>query len=458
MNRRRHWITLVGLAALDCSWCSTHQPTTAAVCYVSLTPASAIVEVGHSVPFGAVGQMPDWTACTASITWMATGGTVGPGGIYTAGPSVGSFQVTASAGSGQSVTAPVTVVAGGKDEVVLVDDLLTTALDASPPASSGLSVTLEDLAPAGTESVILVSAQTSPTECSTYMVRRVGEFLFNNLLTIVPPCRDEIVTFSIDDPVVLDEGDGDAGGIWSDVGGETRPIKLGSGLREVPIVVWVTIGTVNGDDVVTRVKNDFQTASFLFNANRTGIVLAPEIKEPYRAPESIDPNAAEWSWCTKPVAHYQSGTINVYYVDNVSAFYANDLGRHCRDVDWNLIYIWISASSETTLPHELGHAFSLNHTGDAGIGLYGTEFTKVNLMWQGEIKRTTLSLGQAFRITLEANSALAKNGIWQGTTRECACRIAGVGTMCPGMASPSNQTLIQQSSSDGACPSLGKAW
>ncbi len=76
---------------------------------VSIQPGSASVAVGEQQQFSAT-----VTGTTnTSVNWTASGGTITPAGMYTAGSSTGSFQVTATsaADSSQSAQVAVTVTA-----------------------------------------------------------------------------------------------------------------------------------------------------------------------------------------------------------------------------------------------------------------------------------------------------------------------------------------------------------
>ncbi len=85
------------------------QPTLAAVV---VSPASATVAAGAQVQFTAAGKLSDGSTVEIGVTWTATGGTIDAGGLYTAGASPGTFQVTAtSVSAGLSATATVTVTA-----------------------------------------------------------------------------------------------------------------------------------------------------------------------------------------------------------------------------------------------------------------------------------------------------------------------------------------------------------
>ncbi|HWA56747.1 MAG TPA: hypothetical protein VG692_05800 [Gemmatimonadales bacterium] len=68
-------------------------PTLAAVV---VTPATATVAVGATQQFSASGRMSDGSTGTVQVTWLATGGTITTGGLYTAGSTAGTFRVIAT--------------------------------------------------------------------------------------------------------------------------------------------------------------------------------------------------------------------------------------------------------------------------------------------------------------------------------------------------------------------------
>ncbi len=86
---------------------------------IVLLPASATVRVGQTRQFSASGYDTDGIEVAISPTWSATGGTITPNGLYTAGSQPGSFIATATA-EGISKSAPVTISAGQLTRVATV--------------------------------------------------------------------------------------------------------------------------------------------------------------------------------------------------------------------------------------------------------------------------------------------------------------------------------------------------
>ena len=81
-----------------------------AVAEVSLTPSSALLPIGGSRRFVAVGRSGDGTAVGMSPRYVATGGTISTDGLYQAGRSPGSYQVIAmDSANGMADTSAITI-------------------------------------------------------------------------------------------------------------------------------------------------------------------------------------------------------------------------------------------------------------------------------------------------------------------------------------------------------------
>jgi parallel beta-helix repeat protein len=84
-------------------------PTLAAIV---LTPASVSLQTGATQQFSASGRMSDGSTASVTVGFSATGGTISPSGLYTAGQNGGGFRVIATLSGGSLAdTAAVTVSA-----------------------------------------------------------------------------------------------------------------------------------------------------------------------------------------------------------------------------------------------------------------------------------------------------------------------------------------------------------
>ncbi len=100
---------------------------------VELTPGSAVLESGGVAQFSALGRMSDGGDSTISVSWSATGGTITPQGLFTAGSAAGQFSVTAAlVGGSLSASAGVTITS----QPVVDVTLLPAATGQHPAAGS----------------------------------------------------------------------------------------------------------------------------------------------------------------------------------------------------------------------------------------------------------------------------------------------------------------------------------
>ncbi len=77
---------------------------------LTVTPETATVGGGLQQLFTAVGRLTDGDLVSVGVTWTATGGSIDAGGLYTAGNTPGTFQVTAThSTTGMTATATVTI-------------------------------------------------------------------------------------------------------------------------------------------------------------------------------------------------------------------------------------------------------------------------------------------------------------------------------------------------------------
>ena len=84
--------------------------TGAILARMSLSPTSAGVIAGGTVQFSVSGRMSDSTIVTPSVNYTSTGGSITSGGLYTAGPTAGTYRVIATQVGGiLADSSPVTI-------------------------------------------------------------------------------------------------------------------------------------------------------------------------------------------------------------------------------------------------------------------------------------------------------------------------------------------------------------
>jgi hypothetical protein len=82
---------------------------------VAVTPGSLSLTAAATQPFTAVGVLSDSSTAPIGVTWHATGGSIDPSGLYTAGTAGGSFRVVATSTDGTLAdTAAVSVTASAE--------------------------------------------------------------------------------------------------------------------------------------------------------------------------------------------------------------------------------------------------------------------------------------------------------------------------------------------------------
>jgi hypothetical protein len=90
----------------------TAPPPPPVVTQIIVTPASVTLATGAIQQFTATAQMSNGTQQPAVVTWTATGGTVTPVGLYTAGLTAGSYRVIATQQGGTLAdTSAITITA-----------------------------------------------------------------------------------------------------------------------------------------------------------------------------------------------------------------------------------------------------------------------------------------------------------------------------------------------------------
>lgn len=253
-------------------------------------------------------------------------------------------------------------------------------------------------------------------------------------------CAEEVVVYSAGNALAL-LGDP----AFQDPCGDEADVSL-QPLLEAPVHVWLS-GTNapslfgGGVDLAGLAAVHVDKAIQLYDENKTGISFDATVKP---LPGTIGGVASLALACTgifklpgveeilaalQISPAYVPGEFNVYYLDlGIFSF----TGANCS-TDRNVIFV-SSAASETTLAHEFGHAFSMHGDESTGGHTNGhAGFGEENLMWvNGGSARTQVSLGQAFRMSLDSASLLNVNGVRSGPTRSCP--LLSSGPACPPLA------------------------
>ena len=84
-------------------------PTSPTVATFAISPKTASVSHSGTLQFSATARTAGGGVLAVSVSYLATGGTVSMGGLFTAGPATGLFMVIANCGCGKADTARVSV-------------------------------------------------------------------------------------------------------------------------------------------------------------------------------------------------------------------------------------------------------------------------------------------------------------------------------------------------------------
>ncbi len=239
-------------------------------------------------------------------------------------------------------------------------------------------------------------------------VRDVGSVSSNG------SCNSEVAVFSPDDAMQLRTNVN----TWTSILGDVTPVDLTPDIRNTPLTVWIMRGTFANTNA--RLTTDRARASQLFNTMGVGtIVSTPAINDATGDADTaglLDADCDDAANLRSRIG-FTAGRLNVYYLDDPGA-----RGWWCGN---NTIIIGSGADNES-LAHEIGHAFTLDHTNTvAGI-------PSTNLMITGGTGRNSITKGQAFRCNLNPSSTMNTNGTRTGITRNCPDGTTS--TTCPSLA------------------------
>ena len=153
--------------------------SSSAIDHIVLTPPSVALQFGSSVQFAASAVLSDGSSAAVSVAFTATGGTIGAGGLYTAGNVSGTYQVVATnAASGLADTASVAVTAPASalDRIEVEPSSLTLLVGGSQQFSATGVLTDGSLTPvpvtwfATGGTISPAGSYTAPTVAGSYRV------------------------------------------------------------------------------------------------------------------------------------------------------------------------------------------------------------------------------------------------------------------------------------------------
>lgn len=242
---------------------------------------------------------------------------------------------------------------------------------------------------------------------------------FENLLT-APPCEADVAAFA--------KGRGmgyeNASQKWTDRPGDQVAIVLASRLSVIPLNIFILSGdeyaAEGTDPIASRISSaneDLNRAVQLYDDYMTGIsfsVTNQIFDETQRGNFTSDLLTADCTNVGPFLAVDRERTaikgINVFYSDGQAGL----LGKTCHDSsNFGSIVIVISqGATGDVLAHEFGHALSLDHYNQYGVPID-------NLMMSPTSFPTSLTIGQAFRMNVNALSVLNTGAYRTGTTKTC---------------------------------------
>jgi hypothetical protein len=339
----------------------------------------------------------------------------------------------------------------------------------------------------GDDSAIVLDARREAGCMNGHRTDAAATATYANLKSPTGACRQEIAVFSEGDAATLLADEDKAGwAAWTDTAGDTQEVDLNVDPWEVPIRIWISAPESTAEvyylnqylssilpvplvfdsnnttsKLLVRVTDEIDEANYLFDTNKAGVDVKTDVQ--YTIVNNIVAMAGVytaglflWTDCAKAVSAlaeykkfsvdilglppiHEEGAINVYYIGTsfVAGGVSTITGAECP----NGLIVVGSGASETTLAHELGHAFSLRHVRPPS-DLYdcdadgASDFAANNIMWWGGIDRDEFTIGQNWHINFNDESILNWPGLSNtrvGPSRSCGDGSGTVECACYGV-------------------------
>ena len=228
-------------------------------------------------------------------------------------------------------------------------------------------------------------------------------------------CHSEIIAFAEGNAMNV-QTEVDA---WTDSSGDVLPMTMTPELL-VPVNLFIMSGDFDTHDEAKReaqAKNDVTRATQIYGAGQCGIAFSVGLIKDERTAPNVTP-ALLTAECTGNVDRFNAidpletakPGVKIFYVDGPSGLQ----GQTCADGRTAVIIITVSSTNET-LAHELGHAFSLGHANNPML-----KMTADNLMMSPASNPGALTLGQCYRTNINQASVVNTSGFRTGLKRTCA--------------------------------------
>ena len=233
-------------------------------------------------------------------------------------------------------------------------------------------------------------------------------------------CNSEVSVFSDDNAMSFQPGVT----TWTNAIGDVHKVAL-KPVITAPLTIWLARAGANAN-----ATDDAANANLLYNQNNVGVQFDVTVNDVSGDPNAVATIGGTAGDCNTAGAlagtpFHTADTINVYYVNGAFT------GVNCG-ANRNVNFIGTIANI-ASLPHEIGHAYSLRPSASGGHvnGLPG--FGNDNIMFAGgPATRSNFTVGQAFRLNVSDISMLNVNGDRTAPTRSCPPLTTDA--LCPDLA------------------------